>query len=86
MDEKATFIVINDDGSEVECEILFAFESEETKKNYIVYTDNSVDEDGEIIVHASVYNPDNDDEVLLPIETEAEWEMIENILEELQNG
>ena len=86
MDEKSTFVIINDDGEEVECEILFTFENKETKKNYIVYTDNSVDENGETLVFANVYNPDKDDEVLLPIETEEEWDMIEKIFEELQNG
>ena len=86
MDEKSTFVIINDDGEEVESEILFTFENKETKKNYIVYTDNSVDENGETLVFANVYNPDKDDEVLLPIETEEEWDMIEKIFEELQNG
>ena len=40
-DETMTFKVINDEGKEVECEVLFTFESDETKKNYIVYTDNT---------------------------------------------
>ena len=35
-DEKMTFKVMNEEGKEVECEVLFTFESEETKKNYIV--------------------------------------------------
>ena len=34
-DETMTFKVINDEGKEVECEVLFTFESDETKKNYI---------------------------------------------------
>ena len=33
----------NDKGEEVVCDILFTFDSEETKKSYIVYTDNSKD-------------------------------------------
>jgi uncharacterized protein YrzB (UPF0473 family) len=44
-EEIASFKVMNDDGIEVECEVLFSFESEETGKNYIVYTDNTLDED-----------------------------------------
>ena len=40
MEEKMTFKVINDEGKEIECEVLFTFESDETGKNYIVYTDN----------------------------------------------
>jgi len=84
-DETMTFKVINDEGKEVECEVLFTFESDETKKNYIVYTDNTVDEEGNTKVYASIYNPDQDETKLLPIETEKEWKIIETILEELQN-
>jgi uncharacterized protein YrzB (UPF0473 family) len=84
-DETMTFKVINDEGQEVECEVLFTFESDETKKNYIVYTDNTLDEEGNTKVYASIYNPDQDETKLLPIETEKEWKIIETILEELQN-
>ncbi len=84
MEEKMTFKVLNDEGKEVECEVLFTFESDETKKNYIVYTDNTLDEDGNTKVYASIYNPDEDETKLLPIETEKEWKIIETILDELQ--
>ena len=84
-DEIMTFKVTNDEGKEVECEVLFTFESDETKKNYIVYTDNTLDEEGNTKVYASIYNPEEEDTKLLPIETEKEWKIIETILEELQN-
>jgi len=84
MEEKMTFKVINDEGKEVECEVLFTFESDETKKNYIVYTDNTTDEDGNTKVYASIYTPDQDETKLEPIETDKEWKIIETILEELQ--
>ena len=83
-DETMTFKVINDEGKEIECEVLFTFESDETKKNYIVYTDNTLDEEGNTKVYASIYNPDQDETKLLPIETDKEWKIIETILE-LQN-
>ena len=84
-EEKMTFKVINDEGKEIECEVLFTFESDETKKNYIVYTDNTMDEEGNTKVYASIYNPDQDETKLIPIETDKEWKIIETILEELQN-
>ena len=85
-DEIMTFKVKNDEGVEVECEVLFTFESDETKKNYIVYTDNTLDENGNTKVYASIYNPDEEETKLLPIETDKEWKIIETILEELQNA
>lgn len=84
-EERMTFKVFDDQGKEVECEVLFTFESDETKKNYMVYTDNTVDEEGNTKVYASVYNPDEDETRLMPIETEKEWQIIETILDELQN-
>ena len=83
--EKTTFKIIDDNGKEVECEVLFTFDSDETKKSYIAYTDNTVDENGNTKVYASIYNPDQDETKLLPIETDKEWKIIETILEELQN-
>ncbi len=84
-EEVMTFKVVNDEGKEVECEVLFTFESEETKKNYIVYTDNTTDEEGNTKVYASIYNPDEAETKLLPIETDKEWKIIETILEEIQS-
>lgn len=84
-EEIMTFKVTNDEGKEVECEVLFTFESDETKKNYIVYTDNTIDEEGNTKVYASIYNPEEEATKLLPIETEKEWKIIETILDELQN-
>lgn len=84
-EEVMTFKVINDEGKEVECEVLFTFESDETKKNYIVYTDNTIDDEGNTKVYASIYNPDEDETKLIPIESDKEWKIIETILDELQN-
>lgn len=84
MEEKMTFKVFDDNGKEIECEVLFTFESEETNKNYMVYTDNTQDEEGNIKVYAAIYEPDIDETKLEPIESEHEWAIIEKILEELQ--
>lgn len=84
MEERNTFTVIDNDGKEVTCEVLFTFESEETKKNYIVYTDNTTDEEGNIRVYASIYDPEGESTDLTPIETDREWKIIETILESIQ--
>ena len=83
-EKRGIFTIINDQGEEVECEILFTFDSDETKKNYIVYTDNTEDEEGSTRVYASIYDPTGEDPSLIPIETEKEWQVIENILASVQ--
>ena len=79
-----SFKIINDKGEEVMCDVLFTFDSEETKKSYIVYTDNSKDEEGNVQVFASIYDPNMQDQKLEPITTEKEWKVIETILNTLQ--
>lgn len=84
MEERMTFKVFDDNGKEIECEVLFTFESDETGKNYIVYTDNTKDEEGNVKVYAAIYEPDKDETKLEPIVSDHEWSIIEKILEELQ--
>lgn len=79
-----TFKVMGENGKEIECEVLFTFDSDETKKSYIAYTDNTVDENGNTKVYASIYTPGEDPVNLLPIETDKEWKIIETILNTLQ--
>ena len=83
--EKNTFKIIDENGKEVTCEVLFTFDSEETKKNYIVYTDNTTDDEGNIRVYASTFDPNSETTELKPIESEREWKIIETILESIQS-
>lgn len=82
--QKMTFRVLGENGKETECEVLFSFDSEETGKSYIAYTDNTTDESGNTKVYASIYTPNEEPMNLLPIETDKEWKIIETILNTLQ--
>ncbi len=82
--KKNTFSMLDENGNEIIYDVLFTFESDETNKNYIVYTDNSKDEEGNIQVYASIYDPKNPKSKLEAIETEKEWKVIETILNTLQ--
>ena len=82
--KKNSFSMIDENGNEVVYDVLFTFESDETKKNYIVYTDNARDEKGNIQVYASIYDPEDPKSKLEAITTDKEWKVIETILETLQ--
>jgi uncharacterized protein YrzB (UPF0473 family) len=75
--------VIDDNGNEQLCEVLFTFESEEFKKSYVLYypiSGENEDED-DIEIHASSFTPGADEDgELSPIETDEEWDMIEEML------
>ena len=78
------FIIQGDDGKDIECHLLFSFESENTGKVYIVYTDGSTDENGNLSVFASaVEEYINDEDVTFSaITTQAEWAEIDEKLNE----
>ena len=82
--KKNSFSMIDENGNETVYDVLFTFESEETHKNYIVYTDNTKDAQGNVEVYASIYDPNDPHSRLEAIETEKEWKVIETILETLQ--
>lgn len=82
--KKNSFSMIDANGVETVYDVLFTFESEETNKNYIVYTDNTKDETGNIEVYASIYDPEDPHSKLEAITTEKEWKVIETILDTLQ--
>lgn len=84
MNEKKKFLVLDENGKQVECEPLFTFESEETGKQYVVYTDNSLDKEGNTRVFASIYEVNENGGKLLPIKSDKEWKVIETILEAIQ--
>lgn len=77
--------VVDENGNEQLCEVLFTFDSEEFGKSYVLYYPLGADEsdDEEIEIHASSFQPteDNQDGELMPIETDEEWDMIEEMLE-----
>ena len=79
-----SFTMLNEAGEEVKYDVLFTFDNEETNKSYIAYTDNTYDDDGNISVYASTYDPNSSEVILGKIETENEWKVVETILNTIQ--
>lgn len=84
MDNKGKFTITNEEGKELECEVLFTFDSDEFKKSYIVFTDGTLDDNANIKVYANTYDPSGEDINLGVIENDEEWKVIENLLASLQ--
>ena len=78
-------IIKEDNGNEKEYEIIAKISSEENKKEYIVFTDNELDEDGCVMTYAYVLNKGIKDNSLYPIETDEEYEFIEKLLANLDS-
>ena len=82
--EEKSFVLVNENGEEIKYDVLFTFDSDDTNKSYIAYTDNTYDEEGNINVYASTYDPDSEEMKLGAIETDKEWKVIETILNTIQ--
>lgn len=77
------FLAKDSKGNEKEYEIIYKFDSDQTKKSYIIYTDGEK-EDGLLKVYANVYDKSGANKSLMPIETEEEWNTIETLLAKLE--
>lgn len=70
-----------EDGKEITCDILFTFKDENNDINYIVYTDGTKDDEGDLEVYASRYVKKDNDLYLEEIKNESEWNLIDSMLE-----
>ncbi len=72
--------VLTENGEEKEYTTLFTFYNDITQKNYVVYTDNTENDEGKQNVYASTYDSDNENSELEPVNTEEEWQNINELL------
>lgn len=76
-------VIVDDEGNENLCEILFTFESERFNKKYVVFypVDSLEDENETLELSAAAYIEHEDGTgELLQIEEDAEWEEVEQAI------
>jgi len=74
------------DGKKIECDVLFTFDSEDTMKSYIGYTDHSISSNGRKNIYVSAYNPLKPKMELEDVTDERELEMVNSVLEKIDSG
>ncbi len=73
------FMTITDNnGKELKCKIIFTHYNEEFKHNYVVFQIEETDEITAMIFEET----DNKNGKLLPIENDAEWDLLQDVLED----
>lgn len=82
-DEK---IQLERNGVTKEYDVLFTFESEDTMKYYIGYTDNTFASDGRKNIYVSSYNPYDLKTELEAITDERELAMVNDVLEQIDSA
>ena len=70
------------DGTLKEYDVLFTFKNDANQKDYIVYTDNSIDKDNKLRIFAAIYNPDTLETLGEP-STPEEWNEIYKLLDKI---
>ncbi len=92
MEEKLTMendevVMVKRDGSKVQLDKLITFDDEANNKSYIIYTDNSKDENGNVRISASIVKDSkNPNSELEEIKTEREWKIIDTVLKSTMNS
>ncbi len=85
-EEKERIIIPDENGEEHLFEVLYKFDIDETEASYIALIPVEQKDDDEVEVYAFRYEENGDEEddiALFPIETDEEWEIVEEMFETL---
>lgn len=86
-DENMHIVVQNEDGEELDCEVIMYYKCLDNGIDYVFYTDNMEDENGELSFYASRFlGIDNDQIQIGDIETEEEWALLENVMQQVKSS
>lgn len=83
MEDKLT--IRSSNGEEKVYDILFTFESEDTQKVYVTYTNYQKDDGGNLKVYSSCYDILDDTRKLQDVTTKKEMDLIEEMLKNIGN-
>ncbi|WP_068674417.1 DUF1292 domain-containing protein [Oceanobacillus sp. Castelsardo] len=84
LDKKERIIVPDENGEEHLFEVLFTFDVDQTGNSYIAVVPVEQADDEEVEVYAFRYEEtEKEDITLFPIESDEEWEMVEEMLNTL---
>ena len=80
MKQKITTVL--DDGKTLEYDVILTFKNEKNDKDYVVYTDNTVDSQNKLKIYAATYNPLTNEFISVP-KSKEEWHEIYEVLDKV---
>ena len=83
MEDKKILTINKADGSTEEVEEVISFEFNDTKKRYLVYKKNEVDQNGNITIYVTEVIQDSMGTRFLGVENDDEWSKIKDVLRQL---
>ena len=81
--DKMMMSIVQEDGSIDEVEVVIAFEFKDTKREYVVYTKNERDENGNITLYVSRVDRSGVTHQLYCVDDEQEWSRVKDVLREI---
>ncbi len=79
-DQEGEKITMIKDGKEVECNVLFTFDSDDTMKSYVGFTDNTIATNGRKNIYVQSFDPLAPEIKLEDVTDEKELEMVNDVL------
>lgn len=70
-------------GTKIEYNVILKVENSQTNKNYVLYTDNTLDKSNKLRIYAAIYNPELANPYLGEPTTKEEWNFLINILNKI---
>ena len=89
MNDDSLITLVDDKGNETLYQILFTFQPDESDKGYVLLVPDDAQQGEQVDVTAFAYYPDEDGSAteaeFFEIEDDAEWEMVEGVLDTFLN-
>ena len=85
-EKKNVMITTLPDGTKEEVEVLLAFKFNDNNKEYVIYTKNEVDDNGNVTIYISNVERNGNNVVLSTVADDNEWTRIKNVLRELSKS
>ena len=85
-DEKDIMVTTLPDGTKEEVEVLLAFKFNDNNKEYVIYTKNEVDDNGNVTIYISNVERNGNIINLSTVADDNEWTRIKNVLRELSKS
>ena len=86
MDDKKTMTLVHQNGTKEEVELLLSFKFNDNNKEYVIYTKNEKDDNGNVTIYVSSVTRVNDEVTLGTINDDSEWTRIKELLRELSKN
>ena len=84
--KKNTMITTLPDGTKEEVEVLLAFKFNDNNKEYVIYTKNEIDDNGNVTIYISNVTRVGNNVTLSTVSDDNEWTRIKNVLRELSKS